>query len=105
MAPSHALFLSDVLVPASLLVNGTTILREKIDKTLFHIELERHGVRLAEGCPAENSLDRGNRGQFSNCPLAYDPVDAATNDPCAEVIFGGPRLEAIRNALKSPATT
>ncbi len=89
-------------MPAGLLVNGETILRERRDEVMFyHLELERHSILLAEGAPAESYLDTGNRRQFSNCALVYDPVgDAAPSEPCADMIFAGSRLDAVRKALR-----
>ena len=102
VSEDHALFLDGVLVQVGLPVNGETILRERRDEVVFyHLQLERHAVLLAEGAPAESYLDTGNRRQFSNCTLAYDPVgDAALPEPCAEMVFAGARLDAIRTALR-----
>ena len=101
VSPDHALFLDGVLVPAGLLVDGVRIVCDDAERvTYHHVELERHAILLAEGAPAESYLDTGNRARFANCTLGYDPIDAAGNDPCAEVVFGGPRLQAIRARLR-----
>jgi hypothetical protein len=67
-SPDHALLLHGVLVPARLLLNGATILRDQACRsvTYYHIELETHDILLADGLPAESYLDTGNRGFFSN---------------------------------------
>jgi len=72
VSPPHCLFIDGKLVPAKMLVNGTTILRETGLHTVsyYHIELDRHAVLLAEGLPAESYLDTGNRAYFSNAGLA-----------------------------------
>ena len=97
----HGMFVDGVLVQAELLVNGSTIVRERQAAVIFwHVELDRHAILLAEGAPAESYLDTGNRRQFGNCGMAYDPiVDAAVCEPCAEMIFAGARLDAIRGRL------
>jgi hypothetical protein len=100
LSTDHALFLDGVLVPAGLLVEDRTILLEFRDCVTFHhIELAQHAILLADGAPAESYLDTGNRRQFGNCALSYDPMDGASHEPCAAVVFGGPRLEAIRQSL------
>ena len=101
VSSDHALFVEGVLVQAGLLADGQTIVRERRDVVFHHVELERHGVLLAEGAPAESYLDTGNRDQFANCPLGWSALDAAANDPCADMVFGGPRLDEIRMRLQS----
>ncbi len=99
VSEDHGLFLDGVLVQAGLLVNGESVVREGRDRVIFwHVELDRHGILLAENAAAESYLDTGNRRQFGNCPLSYDPVQA-TSDMCAEMVFAGARLEAIRRRL------
>ncbi len=100
VSPDHALFIDGLLIPAERLVNGGTIVRDAATRVIYHhVELEHHAVLLAEGAPAESYLDTGNRARFGNCPFGYDPIEAAANDPCAEVLFGGPRLDAVRARL------
>jgi hypothetical protein len=64
----HCLFADGRLVPARMLVNGSSIVLDQSIETFtyYHVELERHGILLAEGLPAESYLDTGNRGNFSN---------------------------------------
>ncbi len=105
VSEDHGLFLDGVLVPAGLLVDGQAIRRERHDTVVFwHVELERHGILLAEGAPAESYLDTGNRRQFGNCALSYDPV-SAVQEPCAEMVFAGERLDAIRAGLRNRAAS
>jgi len=58
---SHSLLIDGVLVPAEMLVNGTTITRyearERDELEFFHIKLESHDVIYAEGAPAETLLN------------------------------------------------
>ncbi len=103
VSSDHAMFVGGVLVPAGLLENGLTITHEQRDVTLYHVELDTHAILRAEGAPAESYLDTGNRRQFSNCRMGYDPIEAASSDPCAEMIVAGPRLAKIKASLM-PAT-
>ena len=55
----HSLLIDGVLVPADMLLNGTTITRyepESDAMELFHIKLESHDVIYAEGAPVETLL-------------------------------------------------
>ena len=53
----HSLLIDGVLVPAKLLINGTTITpyaaHEHAELEFFHIKLETHDVIYAEGAPLE----------------------------------------------------
>jgi Hint domain len=59
----HSLLIDGVLVPAELLINGTTItrdqrhVREYDELEFLHVKLESHDVIYAEGVPAETLLN------------------------------------------------
>jgi hypothetical protein len=71
LSPDHAVMLQGRLIPARLLINGSTIRQDVACRsvTYFHIELETHDILLAEGAPAESYLDTGNRDMFENAGL------------------------------------
>jgi hypothetical protein len=60
VSAGHAVFFDGVLVPAEVLINGTTITRfeaaEYDELEYFHVKLERHDVIFAEGAPVETLL-------------------------------------------------
>ena len=57
----HALLIDGVLVPAELLINGTTITRDEAreyeELEFLHVKLESHDVVYAEGVPAETLIN------------------------------------------------
>ena len=57
-----------MLVPARLLVNGASIVRETTERrvTYYHVELDAHDIIFADGMAAESYLDTGNRAMFEN---------------------------------------
>ena len=58
ISPGHAIYIDGILIPASNLVNGVTIVAdakpEALSLTLFHIELDTHEAILAEGLAVES---------------------------------------------------
>lgn len=97
----HGMLVDGALVPAGLLVNGTTIIEECRESVVFfHIELDHHAILLAEGAHAESYLDTGNRTQFANCPLDYDPI-TAIGESSNEMVVAGAPLERVLQSLRS----
>ena len=98
---AHSLLIDGVLVPAEVLINGTTITRyearEYDELEFFHIKLESHDVVYAEGAPTETLLNvEESAVNFAEYLRQYGT--AATDEArCAPYVhaFGG------RDELKS----
>jgi autotransporter passenger strand-loop-strand repeat protein len=109
VSPLHAMFIDDVLIPASALVNGTSIIQMKAVESVeyFHLELDTHDVILAEGAPAETFVDDDSRAMFHNA-ADYDRLypEALRQDAryCAPRVEDGAMLEAIRRRLAARVT-
>ncbi|WP_179945814.1 Hint domain-containing protein, partial [Methylobacterium indicum] len=110
VSPGHALFVEDVLIPAGVLVNGTSVVQlDRSEVVYHHVELAVHDVLVADGLPAESYLDCGNRGTFENhdgpVTLHPDLVASALNLElaCAPVVLHGPVVERVRARLAAKA--
>jgi hypothetical protein len=107
VSPMHALYLDDVFVPASALVNGVSILRCESEGPVeyIHIELHDHDVLLAEGVPAESFVDDDSRTMFDNASEYYDLYGFAETRRgfTAPRLEEGYRLEAIRRRFAARA--
>ena len=89
VSPGHRIQLDGALVCAADLVNGASIVQERLDTIEYwHVELDAHDVLLAEGLPAESYLDTGNRDGFDDARLVRlaAPLDGlpapSTARPC-----------------------
>jgi Hint domain len=104
VSPGHSIFVSGVLIPAVMLVNGATIVQVPTESIEYwHVELDQHDVLLAEGLAAESYLDQGNRTDFDN---GGDFVTAHPDfkpkhwaETCAPLIVAGEVLESVRTSL------
>ncbi len=99
----HALFIEGVLVPAMLLVNGVSILREAPRGAVeyLHVELDRHDIVLAEGAPAESFRDEASRSMFDNAGAWHGR--GAEGPACAARLEHGFALEALRRRIEARA--
>jgi hypothetical protein len=108
VSPEHAMYLDDALVPAGLLVNGSSITHVDAMEAVeyFHVELDSQDVIFAEGAPAETFVDDDSRGMFHNAFEFHELYPDATQGParfCAPRIEDGFALEAVRRRLAERA--
>jgi hypothetical protein len=109
LSPDHAVYVDGVLIPAKLLINGTTIRQvQRKSVAYYHFELPTHDVVFANNLPAESYLDTGDRMKFANggrIVTLHPDFSARTWEMagCATLVLTGPRLEAVRERLNSRA--
>ena len=105
LSPDHAVSICDILIPVRYLINGATIEQVPVDKVqYYHIELERHGILLAEGLSVESYLDTGNRSAFTNggSSVQMHPEFALSvweSEACAPIVSDGEQLDFVRQFL------
>jgi Hint domain len=104
LSRAHSIFIDDVLIPAGILVNGTTIdvhgAEDREELEYFHIKLEQHDVIFAEDAPCETlvTVDE-NAINFAEYFRLYGTPKAEL--PCRPFLsYNGGRSE-IRSRLRS----
>ena len=111
LSPEHAIHLDGHLIPAHLLINGSTITQvPRHTITYWHLELPQHDLLLAEATQCESYLDTNNRNDFENAdgPITLHPTFTADElwnaNACAPQCRQGPILETIRARLNARAS-
>ena len=104
LSPDHAVFADGVLIPVSALINGTSVVQERVHSVRYlHVELALHDVVLAEGLPVESFLDLGDHRQFGDGPgptdLHPDFTALSWEAACAPLKLCGPEVDAVRGRL------
>jgi len=112
VSPGHGILLDGHLVPAGLLVNGSSIVQEMWcpEVTYWHVELPAHGLLVSEGALTESYLDNDNRHHFDNHAVTAmvkdfgtPRGDAPAGRGCMPVLREGAALERIRARLGARA--
>jgi hypothetical protein len=95
VSPDHAILIDDILVHASALVNGTSIVRAPAPARTFiyyHVELADHSLLLADNVPAESFIDNVDRLAFDN----WDEHEGLGDETAPLVEMAYPRAKAAR---------
>lgn len=110
ISPDHCLLFEKSLIPAKLLINGTTITQEAmLDRfEYYHIELAQHSIILAEGVQTETYLDLGDRLSFLEPGVLrfgtfHREATRSWDDWCFPPVYDGVVLERVRRSLGARA--
>jgi hypothetical protein len=112
VSPGQGILLDGCLVPARLLVNGTTIVQEAATDgiTYVYLWLETHGVLIADGTLTESGFEDDARRDFADAanvtplmPLRPGHLAGEAMERCAPLLLEGPALERIRQRLATRA--
>ncbi len=108
----HGIHVGGGLIPARMLVNGRSILRDTgiARYIVHHVELDTHAILLAEGLPVESYLDTGNRASFdaAESPASGRPWPRRARrswrgDAAAPLTVGREAVEPVWRALSQRA--
>ncbi len=107
VTPEHCVLIEGQLVPARMLVNGRSIFVDRSVGafTFHHVELERHGILIAEGLFTESYLDTGNRRSFTGPPGCDPAQDSWQQAACAPLLTDRAILEPLWRRLDRRAAT
>ncbi len=106
ITPEHCVLVDGRLVPARMLVNGSSIVRETgLHRfTVHHIECDRHAILLSDGLPTESYLDTGNRGSFGTAGDDATAIPSRWADAAAPLDTGRSFVEPIWRRLAVSAS-
>jgi hypothetical protein len=104
LSPDHSIFVEGVLIPVCELVNGGSVVQERVHSIRYlHVECALHTIIIAEGLPAESLLDLGDHRQFENgegpISLHADFTALAWEASCVPLKLHGPEVDAARALL------
>lgn len=104
----HSVVIEGLLIPARMLVNGTsiTVATELAAYTVHHIETEDHAIVLANGLLSESYLDTGNRSSFTHqrgVVTLRSQTKSWERDAAATLVTDRVRVEPVWRRLASRA--
>jgi hypothetical protein len=105
VSPEHAMYVNNVLIPAKLLENGTTIRQvgDFDEVEYFHLEFDKPQVILTNSAPTESYVESGNRRMFANyreyVAMYGEVKEAERRERRFYMVHGGAALQAIRRRL------
>jgi hypothetical protein len=107
VSPAHGICMTvvtDILVPASALVNGATIDHVECAKVRYwHVELDEHDILVTSGLPTESYIDHGNRDFFFQTDGSSTRLHRNGGERCLAYVSEGPLVEAIRMQIHARA--
>lgn len=93
------------LIPARMLVNGASIIREndRVRYRVHHLELDSHSILLSEGLTTESYLDTGMRAGFGLSGACVAAVASGAEDAAAPLVTARDEVEPIWQRLAERA--
>ena len=110
VSPGHGILVQvvdEVLMPAGLLCNGTTVQQIEVDHVdYWHVELDGHDILFSNGLRSESYIDVGNRAFFGGVATAKPdgaPSVATLEHYCRPYIVDDALVCAVRQRLQARA--
>ena len=110
VSPGHGILVQvvdEVLMPAGLLCNGTTVQQIEVDHVdYWHVELDGHDILFSNGLRSESYIDVGNRAFFGGVATAKPdgaPSVATLEHYCRPYIVDDALVRAVRQRLQARA--
>lgn len=107
VSPAHGIrttVVTDILIPASALVNGATIVQAECERvTYWHVELDEHDILVTNGLPTESYVDHGNRNFFPGTTNNSIQLTKGGGQRCLAYVSEGLLVEAVRMQLHTRA--